>query len=48
MGWFKDFFFGDMDEKIDTYEDTSSRKSRKRKAKTTSIRSIAEIKCYSN
>lgn len=21
MGWFKDFFFGDMDEEIDIYED---------------------------
>ncbi|MBC2075802.1 DNA translocase FtsK [Listeria marthii] len=29
MGWFKDFFFGDMDEEIDTYEDTSSRKVEK-------------------
>ncbi|TYV05130.1 DNA translocase FtsK [Listeria monocytogenes] len=30
MGWFKDFFFGDMDEEIDTYEDTSSRKVEKK------------------
>ncbi|MBC1977848.1 DNA translocase FtsK [Listeria marthii] len=29
MRWFKDFFFGDMDEEIDTYEDTSSRKVEK-------------------
>ncbi|AKI53984.1 DNA translocase FtsK [Listeria monocytogenes] len=30
MGWFKDFFFGDMDKEIDTYEDTSSRKVEKK------------------
>ncbi|EAK9012451.1 DNA translocase FtsK [Listeria monocytogenes] len=30
MGWFKDFFFGDMDEEIDAYEDTSSRKVEKK------------------
>ncbi|EDO1367536.1 DNA translocase FtsK [Listeria monocytogenes] len=30
MGWFKDFFFGDMDEEIDTYEDTSSKKVEKK------------------
>ncbi|WP_208665026.1 DNA translocase FtsK [Listeria monocytogenes] len=30
MGWFKDFFFGDMDEEIDTYEDMSSRKVEKK------------------
>ncbi|WP_181327147.1 DNA translocase FtsK [Listeria monocytogenes] len=30
MGWFKDFFFGDMDEEIYTYEDTSSRKVEKK------------------
>ncbi|EHG1695465.1 DNA translocase FtsK [Listeria monocytogenes] len=30
MGWFKDFFFGDMDEEINTYEDTSSRKVEKK------------------
>ncbi|HAO5953076.1 TPA: DNA translocase FtsK [Listeria monocytogenes] len=30
MGWFKDFFFGDMDEEIDTYEDTSLRKVEKK------------------
>ncbi|HAC3784852.1 TPA_asm: DNA translocase FtsK [Listeria monocytogenes] len=30
MGWFKDFFFGDMNEEIDTYEDTSSRKVEKK------------------
>ncbi|EKB5970735.1 DNA translocase FtsK [Listeria monocytogenes] len=30
MGWFKDFFFGDMDEEIDTYADTSSRKVEKK------------------
>ncbi|EAH4080714.1 DNA translocase FtsK [Listeria monocytogenes] len=30
MGWFKDFFFGDMDEEIDIYEDTSSRKVEKK------------------
>ncbi|EAC6946245.1 DNA translocase FtsK [Listeria monocytogenes] len=30
MGWLKDFFFGDMDEEIDTYEDTSSRKVEKK------------------
>ncbi|EFU5041433.1 DNA translocase FtsK [Listeria monocytogenes] len=33
MGWFKDFFFGDMDEEIDTYEDTSSRKVEKKTKK---------------
>lgn len=47
MGWFKDFFFGDMDEEIDTYEDTSSRKVEK-ESKTTSTRSSAKIKCNSN
>lgn len=30
MGWFKDFFFGDMDEEIDTYENTPTKKVEKK------------------
>ncbi|MBC1377771.1 DNA translocase FtsK [Listeria innocua] len=30
MGWFKDFFFGDMDEEIDTYEKTPTKKVEKK------------------
>lgn len=30
MGWFKDFFFGDMDEEIDTYEKTPAKKAEKK------------------
>lgn len=30
MGWFKDFFFGDMDEEIDTYENTPTKKAEKK------------------
>ncbi|MBC1817123.1 DNA translocase FtsK [Listeria seeligeri] len=29
MGWFKDFFFGDMDEEVDTYETTPAKKAEK-------------------
>ncbi|MBC2009271.1 DNA translocase FtsK [Listeria welshimeri] len=30
MGWFKDFFFGDMDEEVDTYENTPTKKVEKK------------------
>ncbi|MBF2378109.1 DNA translocase FtsK [Listeria welshimeri] len=30
MGWFKDFFFGDMDEEVDTYENTPIKKVEKK------------------
>ncbi len=48
MGWFKDFFFGDMDEEIDTYEDTSSRKVEKKTKQQGARSSSAKIKCNSN
>ncbi|PZF88205.1 DNA translocase FtsK [Listeria ivanovii] len=30
MGWFKDFFFGDMDEEVDTYETAPAKKAEKK------------------
>lgn len=30
MGWFKDFFFGDMDEEVDRYENTPTKKVEKK------------------
>ncbi|MBC1406386.1 DNA translocase FtsK [Listeria innocua] len=43
MGWFKDFFFGDMDEEIDTYENTPTKKVEKKVTYTPEVEPKSKV-----